>query len=161
MDSRTVKRKPFRERSIRDRWRQPNYGLSACRKSDVDRIAMHMQDGVPFDVACDLVGIDHNEAFKWSERGFSYLRAADDQVALMPDHLVTLAERYAYFYVRITKAFALFKHDVVIEDIRGPGWARGISTLERRDPSNWGRLTPRGEDSGSKLETFDPDPSFL
>ena len=162
MSKQSTARKPFREKSEREAWRTRNSGKTECPKSDADQVARLITKGVPLNVACDYIGIDRDRVFVWMKHGEDYLKASDQDIADVPNHIIEKAERYAYFLRKVRQAFAKWNYNVVINDINTNHlWQKGVTLLERRDPKNWGRISPRGDDGPSKLETFSPDPSFL
>lgn len=154
-----IPKRTLRLSKLRDQYRNNN---TKCTEAVTNEFCRLVRMGLPYDKCCDRLGIARVNANKWLRWGEDYLLASDDEVEALTERNKIRGENYARFFIEVKKAGAEFQIETLENDIDGGDWRKGITMLERRDPSNWAAVRNRYEmRPGSEDGVFTPDNSFL
>jgi len=122
----------------------------ALTKEVITQLVKLVKKGLPFDGACDYLGVRPDQFWLWLRRGDLYLTAGETP----PEDKI-----YGDFVQEIKAGFAEYRLDQ-IEELQRRGnrnWFRNLMILERRDRKNFGKT----EAPGGTEESFQADERFL
>jgi len=124
-----------------------------------NQMVSHIEDLLPVEDACALIGLLQSTHYRWMKNGKVYIESCDTDTTESPikEHL-----RYAAYFMAINKALAKFRQKLInrsfVPDKLEAGWIRDMTILERRDRQVWGRITDAMLD---RKDDYDPDEAFL
>lgn len=108
-----------------------------------------IQEGLPFNTACDFLGIQSATFWEWKRRGEKWLNGNFEPVEWEP---------YGQLLLRLRRAFATYLRAMNSRlHSPDPYWVQALHVLERRDRVNYRRSTP----SGTGTQDYDPDERFI
>ena len=118
----------------------------------IEVFSEHLEDGIPVDVVCDLVGVSIRTYNHWVRKGEAYEESLIHGTDCDED------KEYHQFLVEVRRAQAIWKKERVLRLNREltPIWQKELALLERRDRVNWGR-----DAKETRQEEYSPDDSFL
>lgn len=130
---------------------------SLCKRLTPDFVRL-VEEGHPFAVICDFLGLPYPTFWHWMNNGTSYLDLGakhDPESKQNKDHKV-----FAEFVLGCRKALATYKmrvHKRLHLEDAPEEWRRDMTILERRERDTWAKDDPMG----GTQDSYDPDERFL
>lgn len=112
-----------------------------------------VEDGLPFDVACDFLGISSQSFWSWIRKGKFFNQSPESE----PKYKV-----YGDFEQAVKKSAAVYYHKLVnrLHDPKNLKWQRDLAILERRDRKNFAKYDLLSGGASQQLEELDPDSRY-
>lgn len=110
-----------------------------------------VEEGSPFNVVCDYLGIPQSTFYNWQRKGRFYNQSPEAEPKF---------KAYGDFEAAIRKAGAAYYLELVrrLHDPKNARWNREMSILERRDRANFAKFDVLG--AAAEAETLDPDERY-
>lgn len=110
-----------------------------CTKPVIEAIRLALQDGLPFESACECGGISKQTGYDWLKRGENG------------------EQPYLTFSDAVKKAQALGEYALVriVQNASLKSWQAAAWLLERRFPDRWGRRIGQPSLSGQEKEDLE------